>query len=157
MNTVSTTATAWPFEMVPAAPTGPGQNHPSRPAALRVSATGHAALSAKAMDVLGWPGAVLIAAKDGSLIIKAAGPDDHRGYKVVIAVDPGSGNLGNARLCARSAFKAAGMLPPTGSVKYIALDCDAGDGKRALFVRRDVQIPVEIRMSRAVVSVGVSA
>lgn len=159
MNTVSTTATAWPFEKLDG--TSPwskrGKPRGRTAAALRVSATGHASLSAAAMDVLGWADGLLIAAKDGALIIKAAGADDHRAYRVVYAVTLSTGVRGNCRFCAGRAFAAAGMLPATGSVKYICVECDTGDGGRALYVRRDVQIPVELRLSRAAVSAAVSA
>lgn len=159
MNTVSTTATAWPFEKLDG--TSPwskrGKPRGRTAAALRVSATGHASLSAAAMDVLGWADGLLIAAKDGVLIIKAAGADDHRAYRVVYATNTSTGVRGNCRFCAGRAFAAAGLLPAIGSVKYVCVECDAGDGERALYVRRDVQLPVLQYERCAAVSAVVNA
>lgn len=119
----------------------PGRGRKRGGAALRVSATGHAALSQAAADILGWPETVLIAARDGAVIIKAATPDDHRAYRLVWYVAP-NGRLINGRFSARAAFIAAGMLPETGSAKYLALECDSEDGRRAIFMRADVTLPV---------------
>lgn len=119
----------------------PGRGRKRGGAALRVSASGHAALSQAAADILDWPETVLIAARDGAVIIKAATPDDHRAYRMVYDVTP-SGRRINGRFAARAAFLVAEMLPETGSVKYVALECDSDDGRRAIFMRADVTTPV---------------
>lgn len=128
---------------------GPGRGRTAGPAALRISATGHASLSALAMDALGWPRRVLIAAKDGALIVKAGTEDDHRAYHLIWATEPKTGVRRNARLNARSAFTAAGMVPATGSARYLALECDSDDGRAALYIRKDQQIAVELRGTRS--------
>lgn len=121
------------------APQGRGRKRGG--AALRVSSSGHAALSQAAADILDWPETVLIAARDGAVIIKAATPDDHRAYRMVYDTAP-NGRRINGRFSARAAFIAAGMLPETGSAKYVALECDSEDGRRAILMRADVMIPV---------------
>lgn len=127
------------------------------PAALRVSASGHGHLSASAMDALGWPTKVLIAAREGALIIKVAEPDDHRAYSLVWYTDPASGQRGNSRLAAGTAFLTAGMRPSVGSARYVALECDSEDGRRAIYVRKDQEIPVEPRGPRQRVAEAVTA
>lgn len=136
---------------------GRGRGRRSGPAALLIQASGHASLSTLAMDALGWPNCVLIAAKDGALIIKAGTEDDHRAYRLTWATEPVSGLRHNARLCARSAFKAAGMVPESGSLRYMALECVSDDGRPAVYIRKDQQIAVEPRTIRARVSSEVSA
>ena len=146
----------WPFEKLEAGTVRSG-GRPRGPAALRISASGHGHLSASAMDVLGWPTRVLIAAREGALIIKVAEPDDHRAYSLVWYTDPVSGQRGNSRLNAGTAFLTAGMRPKVGSARYVALECDSEDGRRAIYVRKDQEIPVESRVQRQRVSEAVTA
>lgn len=155
----------WPFEKLEAGQVGESGDagtvrrggRPRGPAALRISASGHGHLSASAMDVLGWPTKVLIAAREGALIIKVAEPDDHRAYSLVWYTDPVSGQRGNSRLNAGTAFLTAGMRPKAGSARYVALECDSEDGRRAIYVRKDQEIPVETRGPRQRVSEAVTA
>lgn len=141
---------------LPQAEHRPGRGRTSGPAALRISATGHASLSARAMDALDWPNRVLIAAKDGALIIKVAEPDDHRAYSIVWYADK-NGGRSNSRFAAGGAFTAAGMRPESGSARYLALECDSDDGRRAIYIRKDQQIAVEPRGARSLASEAVSA
>lgn len=152
-------AATWQFEKLDQGIAGLGLCSGRRggPAALRVSATGHGHLSVKAMEALDWPTKVLIAARDGALIIKAATPDDHRAYSLVWYTDDTTGRRGNSRFAAGSAFLAAGMRPQVGSVRYMAIECDSEDGRRAIYVRKDQEIPVEYRGKRLHVSEAVNA
>lgn len=136
---------------------GPGRGRAAGPAALRISATGHASLSVLAMDALDWPRRVLIAAKDGALIVKAGTENDHRAYHLIWATEPKTGVRSNARLNARSAFTAAGMRPESGSARYLALECDSEDGRKAIYIRKDQQIAVEPRGARTLVTEAVDA
>lgn len=156
---------AWPFEKLGAGQFGESSDdgtvrrsgRPPGPAALRVSASGHGHLSVRAMDALGWPTRVLIAAREGALIIKTAEPDDHRAYSLVWHTDPVSGQRGNSRFAAGSAFLAAGMRPKVGSARYVAIECDSEDGRLAIYVRRDQAIPVENRRQRLHTAEAVTA
>ena len=144
-------------EQLPRAGLGRGQGRKSGPAALRISASGHASLSARAMDALGWPRRILIAAKDGALIVKVGSDDDHRAYHLIWATEPTTGVRSNTRFNARSAFTAAGMLPESGSARYLALECDSEDGRAALYIRKDQQVAVEYRGRRTLAPEAVDA
>ncbi len=107
------------------------------PAAVRVTRNGMLSLSSRALDLIGRAPEVLIAARDGELLIKVAQPGDHRAYRVYIT-------RGSGCIRAHPAAKAAGLLPDdASSVRYMAIECQADDGRQALYVHRAQMIPLE--------------
>lgn len=82
---------------------------------LRVNWTGHGYLNAAAMRALGMPSGILIdiVRSTGGVVIRPAHEDDHRPTKV-ISEGAAFGNFN-----ARNVLTRAGLVPESGSAKYL--------------------------------------
>lgn len=114
-------------------------------ASISISVVGMMRISSRAMESLGHPAGVLIAARPGELVIKAAGPDDHRAYVVNRRRRPNGGLGGDGYLSAVKATRKAVMLPVDGPARYLVIECQDHAGVPALYVRSDQLIATEPR------------
>lgn len=102
-------------------------------ASMTVMRSGHCYLSSEAVRGLGGATRVLVAARDGAMLIVAAEEDNAQAYRLA---RPKRG-FDHALFCSRQAVRRSGL---TIGERYLCIQCDHESGKPALYVRADVPL-----------------
>lgn len=102
-------------------------------ASMTVMRSGCCYLSSEAVRRLGGASRVLVAARDGAMLIVAAEEDNSQAYRLARA----KRGFDSGLFCSRAAVRRAGL---TIGERYLCIQCDHESGKPALYVRADVPL-----------------
>jgi hypothetical protein len=108
---------------------------------LRVNWTGHGYLNAAACRELGMPRGILIDSHDGAILIRPANDFDHWAYAIA---KQGRLYCDGRNFCARAAMLRAGLVPESGSARYLLNRVTYAIGRPAFTTGPDREIAREV-------------
>lgn len=107
---------------------------------LRVNWTGHGYLNAAACRELGMPRGILIDQHGGGILIRPANDYDHRAYLITEQGKTCDGR----NFCAKNAMHRAGLVPESGSTRYLLNPVTYDIGRPAFTTGPERKIACEV-------------